>query len=184
MSSPLFVDSGWKFSTSEGADISAGLNLISVTASSGSLFLDDSSGSQYQFDYISAGASLGIGLAISLDFATKDMFSTGIVYANSLESETPDADDLTGACLIYQGTGISLFGAGATGSVIFLDVGLGIVASWAAFAASGGMAGGLAPAIVIASCSAVVAYSGLVLGTGGAGVSGALGWVSLFEPED
>jgi len=171
---PLFVKTGFSFVTSEGTDVSFG----PLVAMGGSIQVDsESDTNRYALDFLAMGGSLSVGSEVSFDFATTDMYSDGIVYANPLRNSNPAIDDLTGPCLIYQGQVAP--GTGMSGAIMFLSVGLGLAASWIAF--STGVGATLVPAIVISSSHAIVIYWGNLISLPSAGVTGALGYLSVSD---
>ncbi len=178
---PLFADSGLKFVTSEGADLSIGPSVGAAVASAGSIYVDSKTDSnRYKLNYGGGGVSLSLGPLVGFDFATADMFSDGVIYANTLRNESVAIGDISGPCLVYQGQfSPGLVAAGASATIMFLNVGLGLVAGWIAFCSGWGAP--LAPAIVISSCRAIVIYWSKNYGTPGVGVSGTLGWLSVGD---
>ena len=174
-SKPLFVESGFKFVTSRGADFGIG----PLVLSGGGIYVDsDSDCNRRLLNFRAVGVGKGVA-DVSFDFATPSMYSDGRIYTNTFRNAKVTIDDLTGPCLIYQGQ-IAPSGTGMAGTIMFLSVGLGLAAGWAAF--STGIGASLAPAIVISSCRAVVVYWGNIWALpGNAGVSGALGYLSLSD---
>lgn len=180
--SNLFIDSGWEYGGADELNIGVGLSkFFSVAGSKGILHLQSDFKESVEFDYAAAGGGASVPLPSPIDFdiTTKDAPSVGKVYTNSVFRESLSLDDFTGPCLIYTGTGVSMFGGGGSASIMFFAVGKGIVAGWMAFVASGGLAAPFVASAVIGSCSALVVSAGVVAGSPQAGATGLLGYVSL-----
>lgn len=169
------LDSGWKFVTSEGANIGITAFDLGIVGNTGRIFIAPQNAPKepYELKFISGG--LGLSLApVSMDFATKSMYSAGVLYSNPLIKGCLTLEDLKGACIIYSasvhdGDGISL-------TLILIGVGLGIVKGF--FAAASGFAFPLAPLVVLSSCHAMVFFYGDLLGTPDLGLSATLGYIT------
>lgn len=178
----IFKRSGWTSLGSNEASLSAG-EAVGVSVSKGEMFFNDPFGTNYKFNFATAGASFGLGAPLSLDFTATELPAKGLVYTNSKWRDTLSASDFKGAFLVYQGKEISLFGAGASGSIIFFDIGMGLYSSFLTTMATAGAGVVIAPAEVMASCSAVFISAGMVLGMGSISASGALGIIHSFEKQ-
>lgn len=178
-SKPFYNKTDWTFETSEGADAGMGL-LFGLTASSGAIYVEKvGEDKQYKLNFIAGGASLSLPDGMpSFDFATADMFSTGVIYSNPLKSGMT-LDEFSGVCLIYQGSILTVAGAGWSGTVIFFGAGPALVKGF--IAACTGVGIPVAPAVVVASCRGLAAYTGESRGIPGAGVSGSLGYIFFKE---
>lgn len=197
----VFIDTGWVYEGADEANVSVGVQpFVSAGATGGLLHLTDPFRQKTVFGYAALGGGVGLDLPGELDFSitTKEAPSLGVVYANPLFRDSLSPDDFLGPCLIYQGTLAGAFSlAGYSLSIIFFDVGEGVIAAVAASLgvtiATWGFGSVLTPAIfppmVIGSCSGFVASRGWVLGSPQAGISlsgGALDsvkWLSGNNPE-
>ena len=176
-------DSGWEFVTSKGRDASAGVTLfLGISASQGSLYVAPhlAKDNPYELKFRSVGGSASIGLPpASYDVATKDMESAGVIYANPLRISEAilTLDDLTGPYLAYSisYSGLSTL-EGRSWTVMFIGVGLGLIAAFPLTCS--GIGAPLGPAAVISSCHASVWFWGDLIGTPGAGVTGSLGYIT------
>lgn len=190
------TDSGWEFVTSEGLNYGA----VYGSLSHGNLFVapkitdqpdpfGKSKDNPYKLNFISVGGSYGVSVApISVDGATAEMFSAGVIYTNPLRANGQDLSilDLTGMCLVYSVAAVA--GGGRSFTVVFIGVGHAVIATVLAnvAAAAGGPAAvaavaALTPAAIIASCKAAVFFMGISIGmpVPSAGAAVQLGKISL-----
>ncbi|MBS1796239.1 MAG: hypothetical protein JSS81_20465 [Acidobacteria bacterium] len=172
---PYLFDTGWQFVTSRGLNLSLAIKSNGFSAGAGSIYLAPLSApdNPYEFNYASAGICVGLASA-SLEFATKDIYSSGVVYGNPLIKGNLTLDDMQGACLIYSASAHIL--PGGSVSVILIGVGMGIVKGF--FLAASGVGFPLAPLAVLASCRAMVFYSGGIIGTPDAGCTATIGYIT------
>lgn len=177
----ILKKSGWTALGSNEGSASIGEG-IGVSISRGELLLSDPLGANYKFNFATAGGQLGADLLpVGFDLSLAEFPDKGEIFTNSKWRSTLSASDFKGPFLIYQGKGISILGPGVVGSIMFFDIGMGLYSSLVATMATGGAAIAVAPAVVLASCSAVYVSVGSVLGTVGASISGALGIIHGFE---
>jgi hypothetical protein len=177
----IFKKSGWTAVGSNEGSASIGEG-IGVSISKGELLLSDPLGANYKFNFATAGGQLGADLLpVGFDLSLAEFPDKGEIFTNSKWRSSLSASDFKGPFLIYQGKGISILGPGVVGSIMFFDIGIGLYSSLVATMATGGAAIAVAPAVVLASCSAVYVSVGMILGTVGANVSGSLGIIHGFE---
>jgi hypothetical protein len=171
---PELTAEGFRFAGSQGHDLSAGLYGIS----SGSIdLLDLSKNKTVRLSY----AALGLGksnVPAAYNFTNEQTNCTGEVYPNPIHGQAElTMGDITGWCLIYQAQWAAGGGMGATR--MFLSMGAGLVSGF--LASMTGIGTLVAPALMVRSCRAIVAFRGTVLGTPNASLSGAVGYLSLGD---
>jgi hypothetical protein len=165
---PELTAEGFRFKGSEGLDIGASKFGISA----GSIYLDDLSKNRtVGLNY----AALGLGvsyLPAGYDFSTEKMDCTGEIYPNPIHDKAE-----VSWCLIYQGQWQA--GGGIYATRMFLSMGQGLVSGF--LASMTGIGTLVAPALMIRSCRAIVAFRGTNGGTPNAGLSGAIGYLSFGD---
>lgn len=171
--------SEWKFVTAgDAADLSIGIKFYSVSASMGSLFVQNEHKGieecELNYKALGIGVSIPLKIPVGFDFATKNMASMGTIFLGATRSKELNEDDFAGVCLVYQGQAV--FGPGIAGTVMFLGVGASIVAGWVAFAS--GIGAPLALPVVLGGCEAIICFAGVMGGIPSYGVSGSLGHLS------
>lgn len=169
----------YRFDSSDGVNVSA--SIFGVSA--GSLHLKEmSKGTTIRLSY----AALGLGaspIPAAIDVSAADLDSIGGIYPSPLRGETElTLNDITGWCLIYSGVFVSGVRPGASVTLMFLSMGAGLVSGFAASLTGIGTL--VAPVLMIRSCRAIVATAGFVLGSPNAGVSGAIGYLSLGDARE
>ena len=165
---------GFRFGTSEGIGLSAGMFGIS----SGTIYLDDlSNNTRIALSY----ASLGLGKSSvpgGYDYSNVDMECTGDVYPNPIHGKAEvTLNDITGWCLIYQAQYVGLQGRYVTR--MYLSMGEGLIEGY--ILSLTGIGALIAPVAMIRSCKAIVAITGISGGSPNAAVSGAIGYLSLGD---
>jgi hypothetical protein len=116
-------ESGWKFATSSGGSLGFPVfGPVGGTLGKGTLVFTSPDGATVEFQYISAGASVGKGLPVSLAGSTRDFPSSGTIYVSSTFSGADlSIQDIKGYALIQElayGGG----GPGYTGTVMLLGI--------------------------------------------------------------
>lgn len=165
---------GFRFGTSEGIGLSAAIFGVSA----GNIYLDDlSNNTRIALSY----ASLGLGKSSvpgGYDYSNLDMECTGDVYPNPIYGKAEvTLNDITGWCLIYQAQYVGLQGRYVTR--MFLSMGEGLALGYVASLT--GIGALVAPVLMIRSCKAIVAITGISGGSPNAAVSGAIGYLSLGD---
>ena len=173
---PELTGVSYRFETSEGVNLAA----TKFGVSAGTIYLEEmSKRTMMGLSY----AALGLGVSRvpwGIDFSTMDMDCVGGIYPNLIHGkETVTLNDITGWCLIYQGEFVALGGGYVT--VMFLSMGEGLVFSFGA--AMTGVGTLVAPVLMARSCKAIVAMRGINHGTPNAGLSGAIGYLSLGDAQ-
>ena len=174
---PELTGVSYRFETSEGVNIAA----TKFGVSAGTIYLEEmSKRTMMGLSY----AALGVGVSRvpwGVDFSTMEMDCVGGIYPNLIHGkETVTLNDITGWCLIYQGEFIALGGGYVT--VMFLSMGAGLVSGFAASMTGVGTL--VAPVLMVKSCRAIVAMRGINHGTPNAGLSGAIGYLSLGNAKE
>ena len=174
---PELTGESFRFETSEGLNIAA----TKFGVSAGTIYLEEmSKRTMMGLSY----AALGLGVSRvpwGVDFSTMDMDCAGGIYPNLIHGEEKvTLNDITGWCLIYQGQFVALSGGYLT--VMFLSMGAGLVSGFVA--GMTGVGALVAPVLMVRSCRAIVAIRGISHGTPNAGLSGALGYLSLGDAKE
>ncbi|GEP58594.1 peptidoglycan-binding domain-containing protein [Reyranella soli] len=173
---PELTGVSYRFETSEGVNLAA----TKFGVSAGTIYLEEmSKRTMMGLSY----AALGLGVSRvpwGIDFSTMDMDCVGGIYPNLIHGkETVTLNDITGWCLIYQGEFVALGGGYVT--VMFLSMGEGLVFGFGATMTGVGTL--VAPVLMARSCKAIVAMRGINHGTPNAGLSGAIGYLSLGDAQ-
>ena len=174
---PELTGVSYRFDGSEGLNIAAKKFGISA----GTIYLEEmTKRTMMGLSY----AALGLGVSRvpwGVDFSTMAMDCVGGIYPNLIHGEeTVTLNDITGWCLIYQGQFVALSGGYAT--VMFLSMGAGLASGFVA--GMTGVGALVAPVLMVKSCRAIVAFRGISHGTPNAGVSGAIGYLSLGDAKE
>ena len=174
---PELTGVSYRFETSEGVNIAA----TKFGVSAGTIYLEEmSKRTMMGLSY----AALGLGvsrLPWGVDFSTMEMDCVGGIYPNLIHGkETVTLNDITGWCLIYQGEFVALGGGYVT--IMFLSMGEGLVGTFVASLLGAGPIVG--PVVMTRSCRAIVAMRGINHGTPNAGLSGAIGYLSLGDAKE
>jgi hypothetical protein len=116
-------ESGWKFETSSGGSVSFPVfGPAGGALGKGTLVFNSPEGATVEFQYMSAGASVGKGLPVSLSGSTRDFPSSGTIYVSSTFSGADlSIQDIKGFAVIQElayGGG----GPGYTGTIMLIGV--------------------------------------------------------------
>lgn len=162
-------ESGWKFVTSAGADLSISIpeTKIGVVGGGGALYIrKDGQEEVKTLRYGGVGGSFGwqlVPLPFNFDFSLKEMPNSGIIYTGPLAGRQLNYGDFLGACVLAQAAGQA--GPGYSTAIMFLG--------------GNSIASNIGAAGVILTCRAIVAFHGLNanLLPVSVGVSVMQGWV-------
>ena len=115
-------ESDWTFNTS--SSVSGGgpvYGPLGFTESQATLVFNSPDGAIVEFEYWSAGPSLGIGFPVSLTGSTRGDFSTGVIYVSSSFSGSElSIEDFKGFTLLEEAS--AGVWDGHSGTIMFLGI--------------------------------------------------------------